>query len=55
MTKTVKLIIKNYTFERVENFKYLIVILNEDNNHQIDLQERIKDANRTYFMQQNFF
>ena len=55
MTKTVKLIIKNYTFERVENFKYLIVILNEDNNHQIDLQERIKDSNRTYFMQQNFF
>jgi hypothetical protein len=36
------LTIKNYTFERVENFKYLGVILNEDNNHQIDLQERIK-------------
>jgi len=32
--------IKNYTFERVENFKYLDVILNEDNNHQIDLQEK---------------
>jgi len=31
-------------------FKYLGVILNEDNNHQIDLQERIKNANKTYFM-----
>ena len=29
--------VKNYTFERVENFKYLSVILNEDNNHHIDL------------------
>jgi len=34
--------IKNYKFERVESFKYLGVILNEDNNNQIDLQERIK-------------
>ena len=38
--------IKNYKFERVENFKYLGVILNEDNNNQIDLQERIKNANK---------
>ena len=41
--------IKNYRFERVESFKYLGVILNEDNNNQIDLQERIKNANKTYF------
>jgi hypothetical protein len=47
--------IKNYKFERVENFKYLGVILNEDHNNQIDLQERIKNANKTYFMLQNFF
>ena len=47
--------IKNYEFERVENFKYLEVILNEDNNNQTDLQERIKNANKTYFMLQNFF
>jgi hypothetical protein len=33
--------IKNYKFERVASFKYLRVILNEDNNNQIDLQERI--------------
>ena len=47
--------IKKYKFERVENFKYLGVILNEDNNNQIDLQGRIKNANKTYFMLQNFF
>jgi len=28
---------------------------NQDNNHQIDLQERIKNANKTYFMLQKFF
>jgi len=47
--------IKCYKFESVENFKYLGVILSEDNNHQIDLQERIKDANKSYFMLQKFF
>jgi hypothetical protein len=47
--------IKNYKFERVENFKYLGVILHEGDNHQIHLQERIKNANKTYFMLQNFF
>ena len=39
----------------MENFKYLGVILNEDNYNQIDLQDRIKNANKTYFMLQNFF
>jgi len=53
--KTGALTIKNYIFEKDENFKYVSVILNEDNNHQIDLQERIKNANKTYFMLQNFF
>ena len=47
--------IKNYKFERVENFDYLGVILNEDNNDQTDFQERINNANKTYFMVQNFF
>ena len=42
--------IKNYKFERVENFKYLGVIFNEDNNNQIDLQERIKNVNKIYFV-----
>jgi hypothetical protein len=39
----------------VENFKYLGVTLNEDNNNQIELQERINNANKTYFRLQNFF
>jgi hypothetical protein len=46
--------IKNYKFKRVKNFKYLGVILNEDNNHQIQLQERIKNANKTYLILQFF-
>jgi len=46
--------IKNYKFERVENFKYLGVILNEDNNNQIDLQVKINNANKTHFMLQKF-
>jgi len=51
--KTGQLTIKIYTFERVENFKCLVVIFNEDDNLQIDLQERIKNANKTYFVLQN--
>jgi hypothetical protein len=46
--------IENYKFERVEIFKYLGFILNEENNNQIDLQETIKKANK-YFMLQKFF
>ena len=38
--------VKNAKFERVENYKYLGVILNKDNNNQIDLQERINNANK---------
>jgi hypothetical protein len=29
--------------------------VNEDNSYQIDLQERIKNTNKTYFMLQKFF
>jgi hypothetical protein len=50
-----QLTIKNYTFERAENFKYLGFIINEDKNQQIDLKERIKNANKIYFMLQHFF
>ena len=46
---------KNYKFEIVENFKDLGIILNEDNSNQIDLQERMKNASKTYFMLQKFF
>jgi hypothetical protein len=42
--------IKNYKFERAENFKYLRVILNKGNNNQIDLQETIRNSNKTCFM-----
>jgi len=38
----------------VENFKYLGIILNEGNNNQTDLQEEMKNANKTYFMLQKF-
>jgi hypothetical protein len=37
-----------YKFKRLENFKYLRVILIEDNNHQIHVQEKIKNANEVY-------
>jgi len=47
--KTGHLKIKHQKFERVENFKYLGVIRNEDNNNQIDLQERIKNANKNIY------
>jgi len=47
--------IKKHKFERVENFKYLGITLTEDNNNQTHLQQRIKNANKTYFMLQTFF
>jgi len=47
--KTGHLKIKNYKFERVESFKYLGVIPSGDNNDHIDLQERIKNANKTFY------
>jgi hypothetical protein len=39
----------------VKNCKYLGVILKEDNNNQTDLQEEIKNANKTSFMLRKFF
>ena len=51
--KTGQFTVKNYTFERYEIFKYIGVIINKD-NHQTDLQERIKNANKTHFMLQKF-
>jgi len=53
--KTGHLKIRNYKFERVENFKCLEFILNEDNNNQMDLQGRVKNANKTHFMLQKVF
>jgi hypothetical protein len=45
---------KNYKFERAENFKYFGVKHNGD-NHRTDLQDRLKNANKSYFRLQNFF
>jgi hypothetical protein len=39
----------------LKNFKYLGVILNEDNKSQAELQERINNANKTFFKLQRFF
>jgi hypothetical protein len=39
----------------VENIKYVGVTLHEDKNNQTDLQERIKNVNKTYFMLQKLF
>jgi hypothetical protein len=47
--------IKNYKIERVENFKYLGVILNEDNNNPTDLQERIKMLTKHILLYKSFF
>ena len=40
--------IKN-TFEKVDNFKYLGVLINENNKKDFEIQERIKKANKAYF------
>ena len=45
---------KKLQFLKSENFKHLAVTLNEDNNNQTDLQERIKNANKTYFVTKIF-
>ena len=45
---------KKNTNLRVENFKYLGVILNEDNNNQTDLQERIKMLTKPILCYKNF-
>ena len=38
----------------MENFKYLGVMLNENNNTQIDLQERIKMLTKHILCYKNF-
>jgi len=50
-----QLTIRSYTLKRVEYFKYLGVILNEDNNHQIDLQEKIKKCQQNILHGINIF
>ena len=45
--------INKYTFEKVDNFKYLGIIINENNKKEFEIQERLKNANKAYFMLQN--
>ena len=47
--------IKNTNLKEWKILNILGVILNDDNNNQIDLQERIKNANKKYFVLQKFF
>jgi len=46
--------IKNYKIERAEIFKYLGGILNEDNNYQIDLHEKIKKCKQNILYAKKF-
>jgi len=46
--------IKNYKFERVENFKYLGVLLNKDNNNQIDQKKEEKMLTKHILCYKNF-
>jgi hypothetical protein len=39
----------------VDTFKYLGVIINDNNKKDFEIQERIKNANKAYFMLQNIF
>ena len=45
--------IRNQTFEKVNQFKYLGSILNERNELMIEIKERISAGNRAYFSSQN--
>ena len=39
----------NFTFESVENFNYLVSILNADNKMYIEIAERIAKSNKAYY------
>jgi hypothetical protein len=41
--------INNYSFEKVNNFIYLGAILNENNQMQFEIAERIRKGNRAYY------
>jgi hypothetical protein len=41
--------INNYSFEKVNNFMCLRSILNENNQMQFEIAERIRKGNRAYY------
>jgi hypothetical protein len=47
------LAIGNYTFKRVDNFKYLGTVVNKMNNRSVEVNARLITANRAYYGLQN--
>ena len=45
--------IGNYTFKRVDNFKYLGTMVNKMNNRSVEVNARLTMANRAYYGLQN--
>ncbi|KAL4131895.1 hypothetical protein QTP88_009130 [Uroleucon formosanum] len=43
------IVVDNYKFEKVDNFKYLGVNINNKNNMHIEINKRITSGNRCYF------
>ncbi|KAF0768825.1 Uncharacterized protein FWK35_00009268 [Aphis craccivora] len=48
-SKAGHLAIDEYKFERVDNFKYLVVDINKDADSHIEINIRVAAANRCYF------
>jgi len=49
MVNTAALKVDPYTFEQVDEFKYLVVDMNTKNNMHNEIQLRISNANKAYF------
>ena len=47
------LVIGNYTFKRVDNFKYLGTMVNKMNDRTVEVNARLIMANRAYYGLQN--
>ena len=47
------LVIGNYTFKRVDNFKYLGTMFNKMNDRTVEVNARLIMANRAYYGLQN--
>jgi len=47
------LVIGNYTFKRMDNFKYLGTVVNKMNDRRVEVNARLIMANRSYYGSQN--